>query len=45
MYLISIRDKDGEAFDGSRTYRLKVPPDAPVEQYWSVTAYDRQTQR
>ena len=43
MYLISIRDKDGEAFDGSKTYRLSVPPNAPVEQYWSVTAYDRQT--
>jgi hypothetical protein len=43
MYLISIRDKDGEAFDGSRTYRLTVPANAPVEQYWSVTAYDRQT--
>src|SRR5262245_8272521 len=43
MYLISIRDKDGDAFDGSKTYRLTVPPDPPVEQYWSVTAYDRQT--
>ena len=43
MYLISIRDKDGEAFDGSRTYRLSVPPNPPVEQYWSVTTYDRQT--
>jgi hypothetical protein len=43
FYLISIRDKDGDAFDGSRTYRLTVPANAPVEQYWSVTAYDRQT--
>lgn len=43
MYLISIRDKDGEPFDGSQAYRLKVPANAPVEQYWSVTAYDRQT--
>jgi hypothetical protein len=43
MYLISIRDKDGESFDGGKTYRLRVPPKAPVEQYWSVTAYDRQT--
>lgn len=43
FYLISIRDKDGDAFDGARTYRLTVPPKAPVEQYWSVTAYDRQT--
>jgi hypothetical protein len=43
MYLISIKDKDGEPFDGSKTYRLRVPAHAPVEQYWSVTAYDRQT--
>lgn len=43
FYCISIRDKDGDAFDGSKTYRLQVPPNAPVAQYWSVTAYDRQT--
>ncbi len=43
FYLISIRDKDGDAFDGGKTYRLTVPPNVPVEQYWSVTAYDRQT--
>ena len=42
-YLISIRDKDGDPFDGSKTYRLRVPPNPPIEQYWSVTAYDRQT--
>jgi len=43
FYSISIRDKDGDTFDGGKTYRLSVPPNAPVEQYWSVTAYDRQT--
>jgi hypothetical protein len=43
MYLISIRDKDGEAFDGGKDYVLHVPANAPVEQYWSVTTYDRQT--
>jgi hypothetical protein len=43
FYLISIKDKDGEAFHGGKIYRLTVPPNAPVEQYWSVTAYDRQT--
>ena len=42
-YLINIRDKDGEAYDGAKTYRLHVPANAPVEQYWSVTAYDRET--
>jgi hypothetical protein len=43
MYLITIRDKNGEAFNGGKNYRLNVPPNAPVEQYWSVTLYDRQT--
>jgi hypothetical protein len=42
-YLINIKDKDGEAYDGGKTYHLRVPPDAPVQQYWSVTAYDRET--
>jgi len=43
FYSISIRDKDGDGFDGAKTYRLNVPSNVPVEQYWSVTAYDRQT--
>ena len=43
FYSISIRDKDGDTFDGAKTYRLNVPTNVPVEQYWSVTAYDRQT--
>lgn len=43
FYLISIRDKDGDAYNGNKTYRLRVPPNPPVEQYWSVTAYDRET--
>ena len=43
FYLISIRDKDGQSYDGGKSYRLHVPPNVPVDQYWSVTAYDRQT--
>jgi len=43
FYLFGIRDKDGRAFDGGKTYRLRVPPDPPIEQYWSLTAYDRET--
>jgi hypothetical protein len=43
FYSISIRDKYGDAFDGAKTYRLNVPPNVPVDQYWSVTAYDRET--
>jgi hypothetical protein len=43
FYLISIKDKDGNAFDGGKMYRLSVPPNAPVAQYWSATVYDRAT--
>ncbi|MBZ6076114.1 DUF1254 domain-containing protein [Microvirga puerhi] len=43
FYLINIKDKNGENYDGAKTYRLTVPPSVPVEQYWSVTAYDRET--
>lgn len=42
-YLLNIRDGEGQPLDGSATYRLTVPPDAPVDLYWSVTAYDRET--
>src|SRR5262249_44522549 len=42
-YLISIKDKDGERYDGAKMYKLHVPPNVPIEQYWSVTAYDRET--
>ncbi|WP_217362970.1 DUF1214 domain-containing protein [Roseicella sp. DB1501] len=43
FYLIAIHDKDGKALEGGQTYRLRVPPNVPVEQYWSVTAYDRES--
>lgn len=43
FYMISLKDNTGAALDGSRAYRLNVPANVPVEQYWSVTAYDRQT--
>lgn len=42
-YLMTSKDKDGNAFDGAASYRLVVPADAPVKQYWSVTVYDRET--
>jgi hypothetical protein len=42
-YLMSIKDALGQDFDGAKTYRLTVPPKAPVKQYWSATAYDRET--
>jgi hypothetical protein len=43
FYLLNIVDRTGKPLEGDKTYRLTVPPNAPVEQYWSATAYDRQT--
>jgi hypothetical protein len=43
FYLMDIRDRAGEALDGGKTYRLTVPANVPVTQYWSATVYDRAT--
>lgn len=43
FYLMGIDDKQGNALDGSKTYRLNVPANAPAKQYWSATLYDRDT--
>ena len=43
FYLLSIKDNEGRRLEGTKTYRLTVPPNAPVKQYWSATAYDRET--
>jgi hypothetical protein len=43
FYLINISDREGKPMEGGKLYHLKVPVNAPIEQYWSVTAYDRQT--
>ncbi len=42
-YLMSIHDADGEPLDGNASHRLRVPTDAPVTQYWSMTVYNRAT--
>jgi hypothetical protein len=43
FYLMNIMDKEGKPFDGSNTYHLNVPANAPVRLYWSATVYDRAT--
>ena len=43
FYLVTIRDKAGAPFSGADSYRLTVPANAPVDLYWSATAYDRQS--
>ena len=40
VYLEAQKDSDGEWLDGGKNYMLRVPADAPVKQFWSVTLYD-----
>jgi hypothetical protein len=42
-YLAAYRAKDGDALDGSKTYRLRVPADVPAKNFWSMTIYDIKT--
>jgi hypothetical protein len=42
-YALAVLDAEGRAFDGARTYRLHLPKDVPVEDFWAVTLYDTQT--
>ncbi len=42
-YLMALEDKEGQLLDGSKTYKLNVPANAPVRQYWSATLYDLST--
>jgi len=42
-YLMTVKDRDDDPFDGNKTYKLNVPANAPVRQYWSATIYDRET--
>ncbi len=44
-YLGAYRDRNGDWFDGGATYRLRIPPDPPARQFWSVTLYDIATRR
>jgi hypothetical protein len=32
FYLMTVKDKNGQSFDGSKNYRLTVPANAPVRQ-------------
>lgn len=43
FYLLAIHDRAGRPLEGNKTYRLTVPANAPVNQYFSATLYDRGT--
>jgi hypothetical protein len=43
QYAWGYLDADGNYLDGSKTYKLNIPTDAPAEKFWSVVVYDPQT--
>jgi hypothetical protein len=36
-------DSDGRALDGSRNYKIHLPPNIPASNFWSVIVYDNET--
>jgi len=39
-YPVALRDSTGEFLNGSNTYKLHLPPNAPAKLFWAVTAYN-----
>lgn len=43
QYAVAYSDKDGNTFDGNKTYKVNIPANAPMKDFWSFTIYDNQT--
>jgi hypothetical protein len=43
QYLMALADKNGHLLEAGKTYKIEVPKDMPVSQFWALTVYDRAT--
>jgi hypothetical protein len=43
IYVQTLTDSAGQLLTGDSVYKLRVPPNAPAKQYWSITVYDMDT--
>jgi hypothetical protein len=43
QYVQTFKDKDGAWLDGANSYRLRVSPNVPAKDFWSLTVYDNET--
>lgn len=43
QYLMGFLDKDGNPFDGGKTYKVTLPKNIPARAFWSFTLYDNQS--
>ncbi len=43
QYIMAMNDADGDLLQAGKTYKVQVPAEMPVKQFWALTVYDKAT--